>query len=108
MWGDAPTEYAHNCQHVTGLIRQYAKLPATSLLDIGCGGGKTKEQNNPPGPLVLKRRLGWIIINSGLDFHPEDKEFYLPGSAFQCLPAAGTPGNAKGRAGRGDERTIRI
>ena len=40
MWGDATTEYAHYCQHVTGLIRQHAKLPASTLLDIGCGGGK--------------------------------------------------------------------
>ena len=40
MWGDATTEYAHYCQHVTDLIRQHAKLPATTLLDIGCGGGK--------------------------------------------------------------------
>jgi len=40
MWGDAATEYAHYCQHVTGLIRQNAKRPAVTLLDIGCGGGK--------------------------------------------------------------------
>lgn len=40
MWGDAATEYAHYCQHVTGLIRRYAKRPADTLLDIGCGGGK--------------------------------------------------------------------
>ena len=40
MWGDAATEYAHYCQYVAGLIRQYAKRPATTLLDIGCGGGK--------------------------------------------------------------------
>ena len=40
MWGDAATEYAHYCEHVTALIRQYAARPATSLLDIGCGGGK--------------------------------------------------------------------
>ncbi len=40
LWGDAATEYAHYCQYVTSLIRQYAKLPAKSLLDIGCGGGK--------------------------------------------------------------------
>ncbi len=40
MWGDAATEYAHYCEHVTGLIRQYAKRPASTLLDIGCGGGK--------------------------------------------------------------------
>ncbi len=24
MWGDAATEYAHYCQHVSGLIRKYA------------------------------------------------------------------------------------
>lgn len=40
MWGDAATEYAHYCQHVTGLIRQYAQCPIATLLDIGCGGGK--------------------------------------------------------------------
>jgi len=40
MWGDAATEYAHYCQHVTCLIRQHAKRPAATLLDIGCGGGK--------------------------------------------------------------------
>jgi SAM-dependent methyltransferase len=40
MWGDAATEYAHYCQHVIGLISQHARRPATTLLDIGCGGGK--------------------------------------------------------------------
>ncbi len=40
MWGDASTEYAHYCQHVAALIRQQAKRPATTLLDLGCGGGK--------------------------------------------------------------------
>lgn len=40
MWGDAATEYAHYCEHVTRLVRRYAELPATTLLDIGCGGGK--------------------------------------------------------------------
>jgi ubiquinone/menaquinone biosynthesis C-methylase UbiE len=40
LWGDAAVEYAHYCEHVTGLIRQYAKCPAATLLDIGCGGGK--------------------------------------------------------------------
>ncbi len=38
MWGDPATEYAHYCQHVTELIRQYAKRPVATLLDIG--GGK--------------------------------------------------------------------
>ena len=40
MWGDAAAEYAHYCQHVTRLIRQHSNVPATTLLDIGCGGGK--------------------------------------------------------------------
>ena len=40
MWGDATKEYAHYCQHVTALIRQHAERPATTLLDMGCGGGK--------------------------------------------------------------------
>jgi SAM-dependent methyltransferase len=40
LWGDAATEYAHYCRHVTALIHQYAKRPTTTLLDIGCGGGK--------------------------------------------------------------------
>lgn len=40
MWGDAVTEYAHYCRHVTGLIRRHAGHSVTTLLDIGCGGGK--------------------------------------------------------------------
>lgn len=40
IWGDPATEYAHYCEHVTTLVRQYAERPAITLLDIGCGGGK--------------------------------------------------------------------
>ncbi|MDY0163528.1 class I SAM-dependent methyltransferase [Desulfobotulus sp.] len=40
MWGDAATEYAPYCQHVTAQIRRHAKGPVHTLLDIGCGGGK--------------------------------------------------------------------
>ena len=40
MWGDAATEYAPYCRHVTSLIQRHAKGPARTLLDIGCGGGK--------------------------------------------------------------------
>jgi SAM-dependent methyltransferase len=39
LWGD-PTEYAQYCDHVTHLIRQYARRDARSLLNVGCGGGK--------------------------------------------------------------------
>jgi SAM-dependent methyltransferase len=40
LWGDAATEYADYCRHVTGLIRRHSARPARTLLDIGCGGGK--------------------------------------------------------------------
>ena len=39
MWGDAG-EYAPYCEHVTRLIRQYARREVHSLLNMGCGGGK--------------------------------------------------------------------
>ena len=40
MWGDATQEYAHYCEHVAAQIRRYAKRPVSTLLDMGCGGGK--------------------------------------------------------------------
>jgi len=40
MWGDPTTEYAHYCRHVARLIRRHAGRPVSTLLDIGCGGGK--------------------------------------------------------------------
>lgn len=40
MWGDANTEYAHYCRHLSERIRRYARRPVRTLLDIGCGGGK--------------------------------------------------------------------
>lgn len=40
MWGDAATEYSQYCQYVTKLIHHYATRQTTTLLDIGCGGGK--------------------------------------------------------------------
>lgn len=58
MWGDAAKEYAHYCQHVAGLIRQYATRPVATLLDIGCGGGKNA--------LNLKREFDV----TGLDLSP--------------------------------------
>ncbi len=57
MWGDA-AEYADYCRHVTGLIRQHANRPVTTLLDIGCGGGKNI--------LNLKREF----TVTGLDLSP--------------------------------------
>jgi SAM-dependent methyltransferase len=40
MWGDPVGEYAHYCAHVIRLIRQNARRPVASLLNIACGGGK--------------------------------------------------------------------
>ncbi len=57
MWGDA-AEYADYCRHVTRLIQQYTRRPATTLLDIGCGGGKNI--------LNLKREFSV----TGLDLSP--------------------------------------
>jgi trans-aconitate methyltransferase len=70
MWGDASTEYASYCRHVAGLIRQHAKRPATTLLDIGCGGGKNV--------LNLKREftvtgvdLSPVMLAQAKDLNPE-------------------------------------
>ncbi len=70
MWGDATTEYAQYCQHVTGLIRQHTKLAAGTLLDIGCGGGKNA--------LNLKRHfnvtgvdLSSVMLAQAKELNPE-------------------------------------
>ncbi len=53
LWGDAATEYAQYCRHVTDLIRRHTRRPASTLLNIGCGGGKNvlnlKRQFNVAG-----------------------------------------------------------
>jgi SAM-dependent methyltransferase len=58
MWGDAATEYAHYCDHVTALIRRYTQRPVSTLLDIGCGGGKN----------VLNLKRSFRV--TGLDLSP--------------------------------------
>lgn len=40
MWGDADGEYTDWCDFVTKLIRQHARRKCTSILNLGCGGGK--------------------------------------------------------------------
>jgi SAM-dependent methyltransferase len=40
MWGDATAEYARYSEQVTALVRKYSERKASTLLDIGCGGGK--------------------------------------------------------------------
>ena len=65
MWGDA-SEYAPYCEHVTQLVRQYARREVHSLLNMGCGGKNTfnlKPQFDvtgldiSPAMLDLARRL---------------------------------------------------
>lgn len=70
MWGEAATEYAHYCRHITGLIRQYAKPPTSSLLDLGCGGGKNafnlKREFNVTGV-----DLSSTMLEQAKDLNPE-------------------------------------
>lgn len=58
LWGDATAEYADYCRHVVRLIRQHAERPASTLLDIGCGGGKN----------ILNLKQGFEV--TGLDLSP--------------------------------------
>lgn len=69
MWGDAD-DYARYCRHVTGLIERYARRPAGTLLNLGCGGGKNV--------LNLKRRfsvtgvdLSAIMLAQARELNPE-------------------------------------
>ena len=70
MWGDAASEYAHYCQHVTSLIQHYAKRPTSTLLDMGCGGGKNvlnlKRQFNVTGV-----DLSPTMLEQAQDLNPE-------------------------------------
>jgi SAM-dependent methyltransferase len=90
MWGDAATEYAHYCQHVTGLIRQYATRKATTLLDIGCGGGKNvfnlKREFNVTGldlsPAMLAQAKE---LNPGCTFVQGDMRTCRLGRTFDAV-----------------------
>jgi len=70
MWGDAASEYAHYCQHVTSLIQHYAKRQTSTLLDMGCGGGKNvlnlKRQFNVTGV-----DLSPTMLEQARDLNPE-------------------------------------
>lgn len=39
MWG-GPEDYRNYCDHATRLIRNRTEIPARTILDLGCGGGK--------------------------------------------------------------------
>jgi SAM-dependent methyltransferase len=90
MWGDAATEYAHYCQHVTGLIRRHARRPVATLLDIGCGGGKNVLNLNrdfdvtgldlSPAMLAQAKEL-----NPGCRFVQGDMRTFRLGQAFDAV-----------------------
>ena len=90
MWGDAATEYAHYCQHVSGVIRKYAQRPAATLLDIGCGGGKNVLNLNrhfdvtgldlSPAMLAQAKEL-----NPGCKFVQGDMRTFILGQAFAAV-----------------------
>ncbi len=90
MWGDAATEYAHYCQHVSGLIRKYAKRPAATLLDIGCGGGKNVLNLNRDfdvtgldlSPVMLTQAKE---LNPGCTFVQGDMRNFRLGQAFDAV-----------------------
>ena len=90
MWGDAATEYAHYCQHVSGLIREHARRPAATLLDIGCGGGKNALNLSrdfdvtgldlSPAMLALAKEL-----NPGCTFVQGDMRTFRLGRTFDAV-----------------------
>jgi SAM-dependent methyltransferase len=40
LWGEPTETYADWCEQVTRFIRRYSRIPAGTLLNLGCGGGK--------------------------------------------------------------------
>lgn len=40
LWGDPDGEYADNSRIIISMIEKYSRIPVTTLLDVGCGGGK--------------------------------------------------------------------
>jgi SAM-dependent methyltransferase len=90
LWGDAAAEYANYCQYVTGLIRRYTDRPATTLLDIGCGGGKNvfnlKQEFNVTGvdlsPTMLEQAK---VLNPECTFVQGDMRTCSLGSSFDAV-----------------------
>jgi SAM-dependent methyltransferase len=90
MWGDAATEYAHYCQHVTDLIHQHSTIPATTLLDIGCGGGKNvvnlAREFNVTGLDLSPAMLAHAkALNPGCTFVQGDMRSFRLGQVFDAV-----------------------
>jgi len=90
MWGDPTVEYAHYCAHVVQLIKQHAQRPVTSLLNIGCGGGKNAFNlmkhyqvtglDLSPAMLELAK-----TINPTCEFIEGDMRSFSLGSTFDAI-----------------------
>ncbi len=90
LWGDAATEYAHYCRYITELIRRHARRPATTLMDIGCGGGKNvwnlKRQFNVTGVDLSAAMLAQAKeLNPECTFVQDDMRTCRLGRAFDAV-----------------------
>ena len=89
-WGDPTIEYAHYCAHVVRLIEQHAQRPVTSLLNIGCGGGKNalslKERYQVTGldlsPAMLELAK---TLNPSCEFIEGDMRSFSLGRTFDAI-----------------------
>jgi SAM-dependent methyltransferase len=90
LWGDPTVEYAHYCAHVVQLIKEHAQRPVTSLLDIGCGGGKNafnlKKHYQVTGldlsPAMLQLAK---TLNPTCEFIEGDMRSFSFGSTFDAI-----------------------
>jgi len=90
MWGDVEKEYADWCNFVVKLINKYAKIPAKSLLDITCGGGKNvfnlRKHFEVTGidisPVMLKQAKE---LNPDCEFLQGDMRFFSLEKTFDAI-----------------------
>ena len=90
LWGDASVEYAHYCDHVVRMIRQYARRPVINLLNIGCGGGKNvfnlKNHYQVTGldlsPAMIAQARS---LNPGCEFILGDMRSFFLGKTFDAI-----------------------
>ncbi len=103
MWGDAKTEYARYSRYVADRIRERARRPISTLLDIGCGGGKNvytlKEYFRVTGldlsPTMLAQARE---LNPGCEFIQGDMRSFQLGRTFDAILMDDAIGYMKCRA----------